>query len=577
MKATIIRLSEKNCKHIRKVKSMKKNFSNTTCGFTLIELIITVSILSIIIALSTNLIIYAVKTQKITLNEYNLQSAIRNATEKTNTTIRYSKAVFAVPETYVESLAVMDPSWNYIMVSKDKKRIVIMEYSEESKKHEEKVIVNESDNIIYETLFAKDTDATTDSVMNYKIYAYLIDSEGNRISEKLLNESTVEAINAIQVADKGTRTSPSIALAYRTDGQTSGKGKNQIAYITIILDISNSMNQTPAGSGSSTSETSNSRIRHVRKALVGDGTSSGSGIIQQFSNEENVFISIVPFANTANYPVPHVNMNPDYLHPIYEAYKNSDKNSLISTINNLKADGHDSRKYGQSGGGTNTGDGLRQSYYLHNGFRSRMSVNDKDQVHHYMILLVDGESTFESKLRNWVDNGNYETRYIYDSRGRRTGSYELWIPKGKNTDSYFIDSGNINVNRENNPVSPYRTEDIRNPQNGRRYGSKNGPVEYLAITGTGSDYVGNRYIDAIGSLVENFDEGNGVKSYIIAYAKNLGTQINSIGTSIGTDSEHIYKYDDPGFNLDEIFKNIATDIMADFWLVSGPQIITHND
>jgi hypothetical protein len=52
----------------------------------------------------------------------------------------------------------------------------------------------------------------------------------------------------------------------------------------------------------------------------------------------------------------------------------------------------------------------------------------------------------------------------------------------------------------------------------------------------------------------------------------LPTHINSIGTSVGTESDHIYRYDDPGFSLDEVFKNIANDIMADFWLVSGPVI-----
>ena len=49
-------------------------------------------------------------------------------------------------------------------------------------------------------------------------------------------------------------------------------------------------------------------------------------------------------------------------------------------------------------GGTNTGDALRQAYHLHNDFRDRMkaTIKPEDQVHHYIILLVDGETTYQT-------------------------------------------------------------------------------------------------------------------------------------------------------------------------------------
>lgn len=518
---------------------MSKKNSRNIYGFTLIELLLALSIISLVILISSNLVIFGVKSHKLTANKYDLQSSIRLATEQTNQIVRYSKAVFAVPQTFVANTSVMDPGWDYFMVSQDKKRVVTMEYNKDTNRHEERVIVGEQDNIVYEVFFEKDTSVNSDSVMKYKIYAYVTDSKGKKTREVLVFESTVESINAIQVADKGSVAAPSIALAYRSDGQTSGKGKNQIAYITIVVDVSGSMLANPNGvyeydRRGDRIEYKDSRIRHVRKALGGSESNPDTGIIQQFSKEENVFISLVPFSTTGNYPSPTANTNPNSRHHIYEVYDNTKKNDLVEIIKKMEAEG-----------GTNTGDGLRQAYNLHNDFRTRMSIDEKTQIHHYMVLLVDGETTYEVKKGIW-ERIEYWDWFIKKIR---------WDFKVSNSEpKYYLNVGNISFYYGSNSYS-------------------SNPNTTYAITGNGNSIINNSpYVNAVGKLIKNFDAGNGVKSYIIGYAKDLGTHISSIGTSIGTESDNIYKYDDPGFNLDEIFKNIATDIMADFWLVSGPQI-----
>ena len=266
---------------------MKNKTKKYTYGFTLVEVILAVALVSFVIILSSNMLIFGTNSQKLTVKEYSLQSDLRRATEQTNELIRYSKAVFAVPESFVSPVSAMDPGWSYLMVSPDGKRIVDMEYDDGLKTHVEKVLVEESKGILYGLSFDKDESANGDTVLKYKIHVYNSDGAGNKTDEKIFYETTIETINAIQVVDKGTESSPSIALAYRSDGQTSGKGKNQIAYITIIVDISNSMNNKPNGGGSSSSETKDSRIYKVREALIGDGTNNGKGIIQLFSKEEN--------------------------------------------------------------------------------------------------------------------------------------------------------------------------------------------------------------------------------------------------------------------------------------------------
>jgi prepilin-type N-terminal cleavage/methylation domain-containing protein len=545
---------------------VSKNFRYNQ-GFTLIELILTLAITSIVIVISANLLNLGMKTHKLTTKEYDIQSAIRRVTEETTQIVRYSKAVFAVPQTFISNTNNMDPGWDYLMVSPDKKRIVAMEYNGE--KHEERVLVSGQDKIEYEVFFEKDTSAKSDSVMKYKIYAYVIDDKGNRTREKIVFESTVEATNAIQIVDKGTKASPAVALAYRNDGQTSGKGKNQIAYITIVTDVSGSMNQTPSGTGNSSTEATNAKIRYVREALTGTTADPEAGIIQRFSKEENVFVSLVPFSTTGNYPNPTANTNPSGRHLIYDVYNANDKNNLVDVIKKTKAVG-----------GTNTGDALRQAYNLHKDFRTRMSIKDEDQVHHYMILLVDGETTYETKIGNWVDNGSYQTNNkSYKNGNNYYIDYEWQTNWSFLNDNYYLGSRNLDFsNIKDEPIgSGYLSglgKGTKKDPYVYKYGKKNSDiVDALSLSGNGSTVIDNsQYVTSVGNLIKGFDAGNGVKSYLIGYASNLGTHINSIGTSIGTEPDHIYRYDDPGFNLDEVFKNIANDITADFWLVSGPEI-----
>lgn len=565
-------------------------------GLTLIELLLSLALVSFVIIISTNILMIGMRSQNLSVKEYAVQSEMRIAAEKTNEIVRYSKAVFAVPKSFVSSESTMDPGWSYLMTSLDGRRIVTMEYDEDLSKHVERTLVNESEGMFYYLSFDKTDTANNDTVISYRIYLYKKDQNGQKTDEKLIYETTVETVNAIQIVDKGTKTSPSVALAFRNDGQTSGKGKNQIAYITIVIDVSNSMNLTPSGAGSTSSETTSSRISRVRTALFGDGTSNGKGIIQMFAKEENVFISLVPFANTANYPSPHANTDPTSKHPFYEAYNSADANTLITSIKDLKADGHRTSLYGSGQGGTNTGDGLRRAYYLHESFRDRMRalgtpIDDKDQVHHYMMILVDGETTFETDMYQFTDSGYY----IYSGNIEKINNtwYQRFNWETRWTGSKvsnFEDDGNIPVDTVSNynpAVNPLRRDNyydgMINYWSGNysykyqgnivRYVRNNDNLVRPIVSGNGSTTINNSsYINTIGRKIQGFEDSAGIKSYLIGYANGLTTNINYIGNKIGTEDSNRYVYNSSNFNLDEIFRNIATDIMADFWIAAGPQI-----
>lgn len=518
-------------------------------GLTVLELIIAIAIASIVIVISTGLFRLTTKGHSLSLKEYSLQSSIRRATEETNQTVRYCKAVFAVPQTFVADTDTMDPDWNYLMVSPDGKRIVSMEYNKDEDRFVERILVPEQKNIQYEIFFERDPAASADNLMKYVIRAYIVDGEGNKTSEKIAYETEIESVNAVQVMDKGTGipeegipgAAPSIALAYLKEG-ISGEGRNEIAYITLVVDVSGSMNEAPDG-GSTTREECDwrgrncktvkfrdSRIDLVKKALTGGGEKEG--IIQQFA-QENIYVSLVPFSTTANYPSPTATNNISTAkHPIY--YVSNYNNKVNSNNSRHKANLQeeiDDKLY--ANGGTNTGDGLRRAYQLHNDFKDTMKIDKNIRVHHYMILLVDGETTYEVKNGNWT-------------KGKNSNTWKFTA--NTSSSKYYSGEGNIepitSANRNKDPKISY------------------------AITGTGSTFAGTGYVNAIGGLIDDLN----VKSYVIGYASGLTKNINDIGAALGKDKTKVYNYDNENFNLDEVFQNIANDIMADYRTLSGPQI-----
>ncbi|MDH8679419.1 VWA domain-containing protein [Fusibacter bizertensis] len=478
-------------------------------GFTLIELIITISLLSMIILLSTSMISLTMTAQKKTMDEYEINTTIRQASQRANEIIRYSKAVFAVPVDFVSDPSKMDPGWSYFAISPDKRRIVQYVYDDTAGTHLEQILVDASPNVEYEIEFVKDATTSSDNLLKFQIVGYVTKTESDgtlvRTGQKIAFESEVEAQNALQIVDKGTVLSPSVALAFRNDSSAQGTGRTQVATITIVLDVSGSMDTSLNGL---------SRIARVKNALLGYTKDNGTiveGIINTFSRENNIEISIVPFSQTANYPTPNSASNLE--HPFYNA--EDDKSTLVTLVNNIETYGN-----------TNTGDGLRRAYYRLIDFSPvAEGYNTETEQYNYMILLVDGEtnqSSWESKgyqqLHSFFGFTWYTDEYTY---------YSQYTGRGGITPSISYD----NVTR----VYPY---------------SRNN----------------SSYISTIGSMIVAAE----TKSYVIGFSNGITTEISNLGTAL--DAEQIYNYNDD-FDLDEVFDNIAQDILAELWLVTGPQIM----
>jgi hypothetical protein len=128
-----------------------------------------------------------------------------------------------------------------------------------------------------------------------------------------------------------------------------------------------------------------------------------------------------------------------------------------------------------------------------------------------MIILVDGETTYETKVEDgtsyYVDDGDYN-----EAKMKRVGL------------------GNVSMPND----SP-------------------------------------SYVYSIGELIKASSPG--IKTYVIGFDSSISTSVTQIAESIGTNkSEDLHLYNSSTFDLSEIFSDIANDIVADMWLIMGPQI-----
>ena len=160
----------------------------------------------------------------------------------------------------------------------------------------------------------------------------------------------------------------------------------------------------------------------------------------------------------------------------------------------------------------------------------------------------------------WRNSWDFSSTGYYSERGNISDFTPTSKPYNLISE-ILVDSWR--TGRRNNYVYHYQYE--------RYYGEKADDSYGYDRTGDGNTIINpSQYVNTIGALIESSSDP--IKSYIIGYGTDLSTHIDSIGSAIGTDEDKIYAYDDEGFNLQEVFRNIANDIMADFWLLTGPQI-----
>jgi len=469
-------------------------------GFSLIELILSLAILVIVITLSSNFLLSLFNIPVKAQTEYDIQHEVRMLSKNITSTIRDASATFALHRTDHNNLT---EGWNYIIPTTDNKSIVKYQWDEDNLTHQSIILVESKDGITFDLAYEKTSSPYEDNLLEFNLNVNINGHERDVVSE-------VEALNSLQVIDRGSSSLPANALAYRTDPRPSEVSDNKAA-VAFVLDTSGSMGYRMDGNTNSNDNHSNpdrhSRIKKMRN--------EAKRLIESLSENPNIYASIIPFESTANgsYLMEPVRVN------------DTASSVMIDKINSLSA-------YG----GTNTGDGIRRGYHTIKQFND----NHEDwDINNFMVILVDGVTTF------------YSAHQIQDP--------------GTNLSDYNFVEGSSNI--DNDRI--YWWYD--NYYNQGRYGGSGNSLDhwgtqYVNLIGDYvKDYGDTSFVDkkpikvyVIGFSAVSSDHGS----------------LNDIANATGADgpegeSDDFYTAGDSAA-LESIFDSIQKDINDSLWHIGGP-------
>ncbi|NTW96044.1 MAG: VWA domain-containing protein [Erysipelotrichaceae bacterium] len=369
-------------------------------GFTLVEVMTVLAIVGIVLTMIFSLLFYGFDVFNMTSAEYQVQSGTRLALQQTDKLVRYSTAIFAVPDT-----TYMDPEWNYIGMNEDRTEIINYKWDSTSQTHIEEIMAGPYPDVTFNIGFTKQNNLSTDNSLKLYFETYAADGTTKRYNIV----SGYEALNALQVINYGTVSHPATALAYR-DETASYENYKVIVNIALVLDTSGSMASAINGNNATTSNPSRISILRTQVAALVDNFASNT------NSDVSINISLVPFATYS--PTPS---------SFYDIKNTTQKTNLKTAISNLGANGY-----------TNTGDGLRRAYYqlLTKSTADASSATIDTIIKNYTIILVDGDSNTHS-MSNTKTITQVCTRYNKDGSCRTYKSTTSW------TQEYYSSSDTI--------------------------------------------------------------------------------------------------------------------------------------
>lgn len=348
---------------------MKTHRKNNNSGFTLIELVVVIGLLGLITTMVFTIFGFGNRILDESRREFKLQTASRLTLMNTSNIIRYSTAVFTVPESSFREDN-LDEGWDYIGIHNVEispgvtgQEIVRYTYNSVTGTHNAKVLIAAEEDVAYKFVFTKVNPMEVDSLLKFSIQCFrdgVLDEFGDPAST-LDIISEVESINSLQVVDLSTPTDPAVAIAFRLQDRPM----NVVGHVAMVLDKSGSM--ADALDGHSPWGSEESRMDILKR--------EARNMINNFALEHNIDVSIIPFETTANDAHDFLNAKT----------QTSDLRSIISGLNAY--------------GGTNTGDGLRRAYWKLYNANHIPGVT----VSNYVIILVDGVTTYATLVSssNW--------------------------------------------------------------------------------------------------------------------------------------------------------------------------------
>lgn len=506
-------------------------------GFTLLEVILTIMIMSIVFLVVSNVFSLTIRANRVANDEFDLQSNMRIVSESLNQSIKFSPALFTLKKETFE--AEKKSGWRYFGIEDENaplntsgnKQVVeyipiiesdidgVITYKTEAPTHTRNVLLDEPDGTEFNLYFKKDITAE-----NSKLLEFVIEGvNDNNIQRKMTVKTQLQAINAMVVEHAGN---PAVAIAYKEEvpGKRIKGTQEAYAVITITLDTSGSMyDYDLKGRWWGTPKRINVLNEKTVK-LINDLKQAG----------DNVYVSVISYGTNVDL---HNSALPDF---------QKIENQTMPTLVNK--------------GNTNTGEALLKAYNMLTN-KPGVTIPTGTKVNYYNILLTDGYP-------------NVYTRYILE--GNRSGPYSSYPTQNINNRYYHedIDSGRPKYNYLH--TNHYYYRDLWESTlytNTNSYGVANDSNFVMPyVKRIAKDFISNSNI--------------GIKSYVIGFGSNnedLAKQIASY--CVGLDSmvdNPLNKPNDKGeqtkayysatsaTELDIVYSELTEMIKGDMWHVMGP-------
>jgi Tfp pilus assembly protein PilE len=374
-------------------------------GFTLLELILAMSLTMIVLVAVGSVMVFGMNVHRNTMVELDVQANIRKVSAKINETTRYATSTHAVPMSSFHA-GVRDADWSYLGVTASGEVVLDVPGSTPSSPRNVQVIAPAQDGVTYRIVFERVEESPgveSNSMVGIRIVGY---RDG---TEVVTIETGLEVLNSNQIDHHSSDTDPAVALAFSTETVGSAKFTTVTpdAYITLVLDMSGSMEWRMAGQYSSIGDRRYVILKNSAEKLISDFSKMGF----------DVYVSVVVFGSNAN--------------EVWD-FRNVNKSNSMNAYDNLIADIRGLSPYENSLASTNTGDGIRKGYYLLKNKSDDLVASGKslsDFTRHMMILVDGGTeaySYFSSGSNSYFYTGSKstgQTDYI-PGYGNRTIYYD---------------------------------------------------------------------------------------------------------------------------------------------------------
>ena len=360
-------------------------------GFTLLELIITMLILSLVTLTGVQLMKMFAKAGAITMESHNIQNTARVTASTVKTSIMNASSIFLLndtaffPENHTEG-------WSYIGIERvgNCDEIVHYEYDSETKLHNRMVLGKGNENSYIELVFNKSPQSERKVNVNFTSY------KNNQ--KEVLIDTSFESLNAYTVVDWASGNGAS-AFAYRKEEFLSDSNIKYAENLLLgfALDISGSM-EMDFDTDKYIDNRWNDRSYHLRNAVT--------KLMKPFENHPNVWATGTAYFSTVLkekvFTKPYQFVGSDLLHlkhlfsPEDYALGNQNYTHFLSPT-----------------GSTNSGDGLRILYYQMLDHEDKLPKTAGEKYNKIIILITDGVNNCETVISG-VSNYPYP---FYFNRG----------------------------------------------------------------------------------------------------------------------------------------------------------------